>query len=115
MIKYWWIILVGAIFSLSGCQWEDTSEIEATYPISGINAYQGQDVSSLFEINGAPNSVQNLENGDVMWIYYTNYRPIGGSELISYDMPPNNTASTTCTVNVILKNDVVSQVMSNCQ
>lgn len=115
MIKYWWVVLVSAVFAMSGCQWEETSKTQATYPILGITAYQGQDVDALFEANGAPNTIQNLADGSVMWIYYTNYRPIGESELISYNIPNDNSSETSCSVKVILSNGLVTQVISDCQ
>ena len=114
MIKYWWVILTGALFTLSGCQWTDTSDSEETYTIQGITAYQGQDVDSLFNANGAPNSIQNLPDGSVMWIYYANYRPIGNSEIISYDVSTDDSNSTSCTVKVILSEGLVTQVNSDC-
>jgi hypothetical protein len=113
MIKYWWIVLVGALFALSGCEWERTTEIQTTYPIEGMSVYQGQTVSSLFNDNGAPNKVQNMPDGSIVWTYYTNYQPVGGGELISYDMPTGAQAQTTCTVQVIIVNGMVSQVMQN--
>lgn len=115
MIRYWWAIMVGAIFGLCSCQWSETTEAAAIYPIQGITAYQGQNVSELFDANGAPNSVQNMPNGSIVWTYYTNYQPIGGGELISYNIPQNNNSSTNCVVKVQLNNDVVSSVSSNCQ
>ena len=114
-MKYWWVVLVGALFTLSGCQWMNTSDSETTYTFQGITAYQGQNVDSLFNTNGAPNSIQNLPDGSVMWIYYTNYRPIGNSEIISYDMPTNNQVGTSCSVQVTLLNGLVTQVNSDCQ
>ena len=113
MIKYWWAVLVGAVFGLCSCQWQETSDI--SYQIQGISAYKGQDVNSLYDDNGAPNVVRNLANGDIAWIYYTNYRPLGGGELISYNQPTSDNGATNCAVQVILKNDVVSEVISNCQ
>ncbi len=115
MFKYWWIVLVGAIFALNGCSWEDVTDIRATYPIQGITAYKGQSVSSLFNDNGAPNDVQQLSQNRVLWIYYTNYRPVGGGELISYNQPSPAQQGTTCAVKVILYNDTVEQVMSDCK
>ena len=115
MFKYWWIILVGAIFALNGCSLEDITDIRAIYPIQGITAYKGQSVSSLFTDNGAPNDVQQLSNSRVLWTYYTNYRPLGGGELISYDEPTDAQKETTCAVRVILYNDTVEKVMSNCR
>ncbi len=49
-----------------------------------------------------------------MWVYYTNYRPIGGSEMISYDMPSPNNASTACSAKVLLRNDKVVAAYSDC-
>lgn len=114
MIKYWWTILVGALFALASCAWEETTDIRATYPIQGITAYRGQSVSSLYDDNGAPNTVNTLEDGRVVWTYYTNYRPVGGGELISYDQPLTNQAGNTCRVQVFIRNDVVQQVLSDC-
>lgn len=115
MIKYWWIVLVGAVFAMSGCQWSDTTDMHATYPTQSINAYQGQSASSLFNDNGAPDTVQNLADGSVIWTYYTNYQPVGGGELISYDMPTNTQGQITCTVQVTIINNTVTEVIStNC-
>ena len=114
MIKYWWVVLVGALFTLSGCQWTGMTDTEQTYTIQGITAYQGQDVDSLFNTNGAPNTIQNLPDGSVVWIYDTNYRPIGNSELISYDVPNSNQTGTSCSVQVTLLNGLVTQVNSDC-
>jgi len=114
MLRYWWVIMAGAVFGLCSCQWSETKETVATYPIQGITAYQGQDVSSLMNDNGAPNDVQNMPDGSVVWIYYTNYRPLGGGgEIISYDMPTNAQAQNTCTVQVTIQNDTVVQVIEN--
>lgn len=113
MIKYWWVILAGAIFGLSGCQQENS--FAGSYQIQGISAHKGQTVSSLYDANGAPNVVRNLDNGSVVWIYYTNYQTVGGSELISYNQPTNANGGTNCSVQVILTNDLVEQVISNCQ
>lgn len=33
-----------------------------------------------------------MDDGAVMWVYYTNYRPVGGGEIISYDNPAGNGA-----------------------
>ena len=115
MKKYWWVILVSALFALGSCAWKETSDIHAVYPIQGITAYQGQDVTSLLDDNGAPNTIQNLPDGKIAWIYYTNFRPVGGGELISYDNPSPQQAQTTCMVKVILYEDAVEQVISNCQ
>ncbi len=108
--------LLGAVLAVSGCECLTCGggAKRAYYPVQGINAYKGQSVSSLFDSNGAPNTVQNLANGDVLWIYYTNYRPVGGGELISYNNPPAGQAGTTCAVKVTLRNDVVVNVNSNC-
>ncbi|MBP5698760.1 MAG: hypothetical protein J6W96_04475 [Alphaproteobacteria bacterium] len=114
MIKYWWIVLVGAIFALSGCEWEEVTDIRATYPIQNITAYRGQSISSLFDDNGAPNTVDNLEDGRIVWTYYTNYQPVGGGELISYSQPTNMQQGTACSVKVIIYNETVEQVISNC-
>lgn len=113
MIKYWWIVLVGAIFALSGCEWERTTDMHAIYTVQGISAYEGQTVSSLFNDNGAPNKVQNMPDGSIIWTYYTNYQPVGGGELISYDMPTDAQAQTTCTVQITIENGMVTQVMEN--
>ena len=69
----------------SGCHW--SRETETAYQIQGIYAYKGQSVADLWEANGAPNVVKNLGDNTVMWVYYTNYRPVGGGEIISYNMP----------------------------
>ena len=114
MFKYWWIMLVSAIFALSGCSWEQVTDMRATYPIQNITAYRGQSLAALFDDNGAPNSVHNLDNGDVMWIYYTNYRPLGGGELITYNQPHSSQQGLACAVKVILHQEIVAQVYSTC-
>jgi len=113
MDKYCWILLIGAVFALNGCEWQKTTDLRVTYPTQGISAYEGQTVSSLFNDNGAPNTVQNMPDGSVIWTYYTNYQPVGGGELISYDMPTNAQAQNTCTVQVTIQNDTVVQVIEN--
>ena len=115
MLKYWWAILVGALFALTSCGWEQVTDIRATYPIQGITAYRGQSVSSLYNDNGAPNTVNTLPDGRVVWTYYTNYRPLGGGELISYNQPTNTPSGTSCTVKAVIKNEIVQQVLSDCQ
>ena len=114
MMKYWWAILVGALFALTSCAWEEITDIRATYPIQGITAYRGQSVSSLYDDNGAPNTVNTLADGRIIWTYYTNYRPVGGGELISYDQPTANQVGNTCRVQVFIQNDTVQQVLSDC-
>ena len=115
MFKYWWVVLISAIFALGSCSWKAATEWNTSYPIEGITAYKGQDAASVLNDNGAPNSVQNLPNGRIMWIYYTNFRPVGGVELISFDQPTPEQLQTTCAVKVIFNNDNVEQVISNCQ
>jgi hypothetical protein len=110
---YKMVIILGVIFSLCSCS-SNKKNINYAYQIQGINAYLGQDVASLFDTNGAPNTVKRLNNNQVMWIYYTNYRPLGGAELISYDNPPPNSTVTSCMVKIILENDIVKQVLTNC-
>ena len=85
-----------------------------SYQIQGINAYRGQNVAELFDANGAPNTVKRLDNNHVMWVYYTNYRPVGGGELISYDNPPQDKIGTSCMVKIILENNIVQQLFTNC-
>jgi len=113
MIKYWWIVLVGAVFALSGCEWQRTTDMQETFSVQGISAYEGQTVSSLFNDNGAPNKVQNMPDGSVIWTYYTNYQPVGGGELISYNIPTTLEAQTTCMVQVVIQNETVVQVIEN--
>ncbi len=110
--RYIFAALLGAVLAVSGCECLTCGNMSrrAYLQTQGITAYQGQSMTSLFNTNGAPNTVQNLANGDVVWIYYTNYRPLGGGELISYNNPPAGTAGSTCTVKVTLHNDVVSNV-----
>lgn len=92
-MRYWWAMLAGAVLGMSGCQWEQvTDRRTAYYPLQGISTYKGQSVAELWEDNGAPNIVKNLDDGAVMWVYYTNYRPVGGGEIISYDNPAGNGA-----------------------
>ncbi len=112
-MKYWIALIVGAILGMGGCDCLTCRGRPAapTYPTPGINAYQGQSMTSLFETNGAPNQVQKLADGSVMWIYYTTYQSAGRGEIISY----NNTApGTTCTVKVLLRGEMVTDVSSNC-
>ena len=109
--------LLGAVLAVSCCECLTCGNgaRRAYYPVQGVNAYKGQSVTALFNTNGAPNTVKNLANGDIMWTYYTNYRPVGGGEMISYNNPPAGQAGTTCTVNVTISNDIVSNVQSvNC-
>lgn len=113
-MRYWIALIVGAVLGMNGCECLTCRGRPAapTYPTQGINAYQGQSMTSLFETNGAPNQVQKLADGGVMWIYYTTYKATGhGGEIISYN---NKASGTTCTVKVILRNDMVDNVMSNC-
>ena len=51
--------LLGAVLAVSGCECLTCGNNRrmAYYPAQGINAYQGQSVGSLFNTNGAPNSV----------------------------------------------------------
>ena len=107
-------LIIGMILGMCGCQWENITKEKYSYQIQGIQTYKGQDVSDLLDINGAPNAVKNLDNGDLMWIYYTNYRPVGGGELITYDVPSSQQIGTNCVVKVIISNDIVTQVISNC-
>ena len=76
--------LLGAVLAVSGCECLTCGNgaRRAYYPVQGVNAYKGQSVTALFNTNGAPNTVKNLANGDIMWTYYTNYRPVGGGEMI---------------------------------
>ena len=92
-MRYWWAMLAGAVLGMSGCQWEQvTDRRTAYYPLQGISTYKGQRVAELWDANGAPNIVKNMDDGAVMWVYYTNYRPAGGGEIISYDNPAGNGA-----------------------
>lgn len=92
-MRYWWAMLAGAVLGMSGCQWEQvTDRRTAYYPLQGISTYKGQSVAELWDDNGAPNIVKNMDDGAVMWVYYTNYRPVGGGEIISYDSPAGNGA-----------------------
>ena len=92
-MRYWWAMLAGAVLGMSGCQWEQvTDRRTAYYPLQGISTYKGQSVAELWDDNGAPNIVKNMDDGAVMWVYYTNYRPAGGGEIISYDNPAGNCA-----------------------
>ena len=100
---YKWAVILGAILGICGCARDDIDNRSFAYQIEGINAYRGQDVSSLFDANGAPNAVKRLGNDQVMWVYYTNYRPVGGGELISYDNPSANSQATTIALLVVEK------------
>ena len=84
-MRYWWAMLAGAVLGMSGCQWEQvTDRRTAYYPLQGISTYKGQSVAELWDDNGAPNIVKNMDDGAVMGGYYPNYR---GGEIISYDKP----------------------------
>ena len=111
---YKWAMLIGALGGLCSCAGDDIDNKNFNYQIQGINAYRGQDVASLFDANGAPNAIKKLNNNRVMWVYYTNYRPVGGGELISYDNPSANSQATTCAVRVILEDNEVQQIFTNC-
>ena len=104
--------LVG-ILILAACQWEQNKE-NAYYSLNGIAAYKGQSVSELWLANGAPNVIKNLDDGVVLWIYYTNFQSVGGGEMISYNIPFSNSSATTCSVKVFLRNDKVSAAYSEC-
>lgn len=112
-MKYWIALIVGAILGMSGCDCLTCRGRAATptYPTQGVNAYQGQSMTSLFETNGAPNQVQKFADGSVMWIYYTNYQSAGQGEIISFN---NAATGTTCAVKVMLQNETVTDVSSNC-
>ena len=107
-------IACSCLIGLCSCAKDDIDSKSFQYQIQGITAFRGQDVASLFDANGAPNAVKKLDNGQVMWVYYTNYRPIGGGELISYDNPSSNGGATSCMVRVILEDDIVEQIFTNC-
>lgn len=114
-MKYKWAIIVGAILGMCSCTNENPQKKSFTYQIQGIDAYRGQSVASLFDANGAPNKVNKLGNNREAWIYYTNYRPLGGGELISFNNQSLGNNSTGCTVEVILENAVVQQVFTDCK
>lgn len=104
-----------SVLVLGACQWEQITDREITYyPIQGISVYKGQSVANLWETNGAPNVVKNLDDGTVMWVYYTNFQPVGGGEMISYNTPAPNSTATTCSVKVLLRNDKVAAAYSDC-
>ena len=111
---YKWAMLIGMLLGMCACQWKNITGSDRIYEIQGIQTYRGQDVSQLFNYNGAPNSVKRLKNGKVMWIYYTNYRPVGGGEIISFNEPTASQIAASCVVKVILYNNVVENVISNC-
>lgn len=117
MKKYWTAALIGAFLGLCGCEWQRTTETKTTYyPIEGISAYKGQNASELFAANGMPNQVQNRTDGSVIWIYYNNYRPTGTGETITYNTPNGiGNTTTSCRVQILLRNDIVEEVASNCQ
>ena len=106
--------IIGAILGMCSCRNANYPNTNYSYQIQGITAYKGQNVSSLFDDNGAPNDIKQLNNNKIMWIYYTNYRPVGGGELISYDQPQNINNTTNCVVKVILDENMVEQVFTNC-
>lgn len=111
-MMYKWAMVLGAILGICGCA--GNIDRNYTYQIQGINAYRGQDIESLFNENGAPNAIKKLGNNQIMWIYYTNYRPVGGGELISYDNPPPNKDATSCMVKIILEENSVDKIFTNC-
>lgn len=111
---YKWAMLIGMLLGMCACQWKNITGSDRMYKIQGIQTYRGQDVSQLFNYNGAPNSVKRLKNGKVMWIYYTNYRPVGEGEIISFNEPTASQIATSCVVKVIIYNNVVENVISNC-
>ena len=111
---YKWAMILGAVLGICSCSIDDIDSQKFSYQIQGINAYKGQDVASLFDANGAPNTIKRLNNNKMMWVYYTNYRPVGGGEIITYDNPQPNSKSTTCAVKVILKDNLVEQIFTNC-
>jgi hypothetical protein len=115
MFRVYFLILI-SFLSLSGCQWWKEQTEDTTYQIQGISAYKGQNAADLFNNNGAPNQVKQIGNNAVIWIYDTNYQPVGGGELISFNVP-NNPApnATNCQVKIVLVNNLVQQVISNCQ
>ena len=95
-MKYKIVFIIGAILGMLSCKNTNNPNTNYSYQIQGITAYKGQNVSSLFNDNGAPNDIKQLDNNKIVWIYYTNYRPVGGVELISYDQPQNiNNATNT--------------------
>ena len=104
-----------AILFLGACQWSQIADRQITYyPIQGLSGYKGQSVANLWEANGAPNVVKNLDDGVVLWIYYTNFQSVGGGEMISYNIPYSNSSATTCSVKVFLRYDLVSAAYSDC-
>ena len=108
-------LIVGIILGISGCQWESITKENYSYQIQGIETYKGQEVAELLNINGAPNAIKKFNNGEVLWIYYTNYRPVGGGELISFNEPTQQQIGTSCVVKIIIFKGIVQQVISNCE
>jgi len=116
-MKYFIAAVFGAILGLTGCEQTQNKNMSVGYyPAAGVTAYKGQSVSQVWENNGAPNVAKQLEDGKVLWVYYSNYRPVGGGEIISYDMPGiTNNGSVYCSVEVMFTNDTVSNVRSDCE
>lgn len=108
---YRWAMIIGILFGICSC----TNQHKDFYAFDNIEAYKGQSVSDLFDSNGAPNRINNLSNGSVEWIYYTNYRPVGGVEIISFDEPNSQNNTVNCTVRVIILNNIVQNIYSNCE
>ena len=55
---YKWAMLIGMLLGMCACQWKNITGSDRIYEIQGIQTYRGQDVSQLFNYNGAPNSVK---------------------------------------------------------
>lgn len=108
-------LFLSSLLFLTACQWEKFSGGKiAYYPIQGISVYKGQSVANLWEANGAPNVVKNLDDDTVMWVYYTNFQQIGGGEMISYNTPSANSSATSCSAKILLRKDRVVAAYSNC-
>lgn len=101
------------VFILGACHWNDDSK-NAYYQLNGIAVYKGQSISDLWLANGAPNVIKNLDDGVVMWIYYTNFQSVGGGEMISYNIPYPSSSAIKCSVKVLLRNEKVISAYSNC-
>lgn len=110
------IFFLSSLLFLAACQWETITDRQAAYyPIQGISVYKGQSVANLWDANGAPNVLKNLDDDTVMWVYYTNFQQVGGGEMISYNTPSTNSAATSCSAKILLRNDRVVAAYSDCK
>lgn len=114
--RYVAAVVFGAVLALMGCDCltcGGRARRGPEYPVMPINAYSGQSKTALFNANGAPNQVETLGGNEEMWVYYTNYRPSGTGEMISYNTPSAGTSGMTCMVKVRLKDGYVTSVATS--